>query len=236
MFAISSFQYHVIAAFAYLVFAWVLISNTTWKQYIISWLLWNIYYNLLWSYFTSGILQTTRSYFNVVCYYYRLRLQDLNHHIIQVARQLTTCQSRSKTTKLNRILNEINDIFVSLEKSNEFWSKYIPIFYYLCNPLACFTINCLMYFSLGSGLTMFFIVLIINTTFTVMQILLSASSINYQAKLCSKNLMTILYFKNIPIKFRFKVTNNHYYYIIIILLLLFLISLDSIDDRLSQIQ
>lgn len=221
MFIISSFQYDLIPFLGFTVFARILLRIFSLKEYIISWMFWNVYYNLLWAYFTPGIIQTSRSYFNVMCYYYKLRLQDLNDDINRLINNSPSHHSKFqilvRNAKLNLILIEINEIFVSLSKSNKFWRRYITIFYYLCNPLICFIINSLIFFTLDSGVIFFAFILLFNTTFTLLQILMSAASINYQAKLCKNHLKKFLCEKTISINFKFKVSSNYYFLILLII-------------------
>ena len=211
IFIISSFQSYLIPVIGYSVAVKASIENVTWKQYLISWMFWNIYFNLIWAYVTPGIIQTCRSYFNLVCYYYKLRLQDLNKEIVKISSRSSNnprLQILMQNSKINVILHETNKVFVSLAKSNRFWCKYIAVFYYLCNPLICFILSCLIYFIIDYHLLFFAIILLINTLFTLMNIMITASGINYQARLCGKNLMKLLYVKSVPQKYRLKVRLN----------------------------
>ena len=213
-FIISSFQSYIIPIIGYPVAVKVSIENVTWKQYFMTWMFWNVYFYLIWAYFTPGIIQTCRSYFNLVCYYYKLRLQDLDKEIVKIIKISSANTSNHRlrlliqNSKINFILHETNKIFVSLAKSNEFWCKYTAVFYYLYNPLICFILSCLIYFITDYRLFLFATILLISAFFTLINIIITASDINYQAKLCGKNLIKLLYLKSIPQKYKLKVRLN----------------------------
>ena len=110
----------------YVMFVSIQIKYMNILNNIIYYLIWNI---LMFSYaysFPSNFFYSFYYYY-IVCIYCRLRLDSLNNSL--------SIQNRFLVYKnINIFLSEYNYLLSIIKQYNNFWSKYLFVFYYLLTP------------------------------------------------------------------------------------------------------
>lgn len=210
VFKVSTIQSIVIPLIAFFGFGAMFYFNVTIGQYLMYWFFWHFYYTYFWTYLVNGITQYTRSYFIMVCYYHKLRFEYLNERLnywMKLLKKLKTLEQKILINKkLLRLMQEADDIMVSISKANQFWKYFLAIFYFFYIILISFLLTCMIYFNINKNIIPFAYAMLFSTTITLIQISISAAQVNYQAKKVSKTITKFLSNKNVILKLKLKVS------------------------------
>lgn len=90
----------------------------------------------IWNFYNSGTIYMLAAYYDILCYYFRLRFEKVNSDIDVVVSPLIQMTSKERHALMFSILQEHNFLCKKLDEYNRFWSKYVMYTYFIA-PLIC---------------------------------------------------------------------------------------------------
>lgn len=96
----------------------------------------NKIYNLQKSSSFSGAALITSACYDILCYYFKIRLKKLNQDIDRLIDQYNPLESKDRHSLLYNVLHEHNHICSKIDEYNVFWSRYV-MYSYFAIPLVC---------------------------------------------------------------------------------------------------
>lgn len=90
----------------------------------------------VWNFYNSGSIYMLAGFYDILCYYFRLRFEKVNSDIDVMISPNVQMTSKERHALLYSILQEHNFLCKKLDEYNRFWSKYVMYTYFIA-PLIC---------------------------------------------------------------------------------------------------
>ena len=198
----SSYITTFTCGFVFIFFCFQKLRFTYSLLYALPWII----INTIWAFYCSGY-SITSWFITIVCYYYKLRLNQLNVHLCLLLK-------RKKFSRINQhidwLLHEYLEIVNEIHHFNKFVSKLIFFLFIFEVSTMVFLIYNLIYVKL-SFVTLFGHQLVVcDILLTCLLIIISAIKIPNQFDKNKRNLIMLLYNKKLAIKNKIKVKNEIY--------------------------
>ena len=168
------------------------------KNFIFFALPWGLF-NMLWDFYTSGYVVAS-FYVVIICYYYQLRLDQLEFYGNLLLKRKQVNRS------IMKLLNEYNLIIQEINQFNKFASKLIFCLYTFMTSTVMFLIYNILYVKLNVFVFLVHILVAFLMSLFTLLIVFNATRIPLQLKTNLRNLISLNYHKNLPVKTRIKVS------------------------------
>lgn len=162
--------------------------------------------NTIWAFYCSGYINTSW-FISIVCYYYKLRLNQLNVNLCLLLK-------RKQFSRINQyidwLLHEYLEIMNEIHDLNKFVSKVILFFFIFEVSTMVFLIYNLIYVKLSFVTSFGHQLVVCDILLTLSLIIINAIKIPNQFDENKRNLIKLMYDKKLAIKNKMKVKNEIY--------------------------
>ena len=141
----------------------------------------------------------------IPCYYYELRLNHLDLYLNLYLKRKSFIRINQRIIKL---LDDYAEIINEMNQLNKFVSKLIFFILLFCSSTLVFLIYNMIYIKHYWLMYLFYLIFAADVTFVISMILISAVRLSSKINRNKRNLMTLIYVKNLQIKNRIKVSCN----------------------------
>ena len=190
---------------ATITFMWLALANYSTLDYLLFGLIW-VVINSVWAFYCAGVGTGAFSLFLIVSYHMRVRVRQLIR-AIEVSIQLDSVAQPSIT----KVCRELNDICLTLNKLNKFWSKYLAIIFTLYISTNAFLLYDLIYESLDLITYSAILILLIDITLIVSMVVQSGGALSSSLQECHSKFCSLFIRANKLTNNRFKVRIINYY-------------------------
>ena len=196
---VSCFE-RIVTAFILSYFAFLKLS---FKHFFLNVMPWVIYNDIRIIYAEGYHLASL--FIAIICYYYQLRLYQLDVYVNWLLKQK---QLYMPNHKMINVLNEYIKILTEVNQFNKFASKLISVFLVLNASTIVFLVYNIIYVNLSKITEFGHQVGVFGMSSVIIIIVLNALRIPNQLQRNKRNLISLIYKKNLSIKTRIKVTET----------------------------
>jgi len=136
----------------------------------------------LWCYSILKIISYSFFYYFIVCYYCRMRLRSLNKLISKI-------KIFSKSSKIDEVIKEQNDICNDMVIYNKFWKNYYFAINYVLTPINLMLLEEMLFEKLPFTTLLIVILFLVNNLLSHLMLNILTASLNREARELHKNLL-----------------------------------------------
>ena len=162
--------------------------------------------NAIWTFYSGGY-SLTSSLITIICYYYKLRLHQLNVYVIWHFKRK---QFKYFNQHIERLLNEYNKIINEINQFNKFASKLLFFLFLFIASINIFMIYNIIYVKLKPNIMYGHLVIILNLSCLISLIILNAIRITNQAHRNKNKLMSLIFMEQLKITNKIKVIHSYF--------------------------
>ena len=169
------------------VFVSFFIFCTNWTQFIVLGIPWTVYESL-WSFFICSNMGLLPASFEVVCYYLRLRYEQIDKLLDQLNADFINHKSNllsllDRRQKLKRLLILLNDANNDVMDFDKYWSKYTAIVFVSYIPQLLFELYVLLFLPMNTPVMLFSILLNCNIFALITQMAMFSAVLHLKVRL-----------------------------------------------------
>ena len=152
----------------------------TWSELIFFGIPWTVYESLWTVYITTNNYGILPGAFEIICYYLRLRYQQIDELLLDLNRDIRLSVGNrwllyKVSMKINRLLKELDGINKDVMDYNKFWSKFIAIIFISYIPQILFEFYIFLFLPMNSSVLVFSLLLNLNIFALISQIVMFSS-------------------------------------------------------------
>ena len=189
----------------FVVFSCNIFISLNLKDFLLFVVPWNII-NAIWTFYSVGYAGAS-VFIIIICFYYKLRLHQLNIYVIWL---LKRNQLNQFNQRIERLLNEYNKIINEINLFNKFASKILFFMFLFIASMNIFMIYNVIYVKLKPSIIYGHLVVILDLSCLISLIILNAIRITNQAHRNQRKLMPLIFMKQLKITNKIKVIDSYF--------------------------